>query len=71
MKDTWKRNTSHTFYFQQWESENNTCTRNTLFFSEQVQYGLIDEDFNYNYEMEEMEGSGEGEESMDEDVFED
>ena len=56
MKDTQK--TNHTFFFQQWESKNNTIV-NTLIFSKQVQYSLGDEDFDYNHEMEDMEDSSE------------
>ena len=63
MKDPQKNNTSHTFFFQQRESENNTFL--------QVQYGLRNENLEYNHEIKDMEDSCEGEESMDEDVFED
>ena len=46
--------------------EQHICTCNTLMFSKQVQYGLIDEDFDYNHEMKDVEDSSEGEER---DVF--
>ena len=57
---TYKRNTDHTFFFQQWKSKNNTfAPLIPLFFFVNKCNIVLDVGFNYNHEMKD---SSEGEE---------